>query len=57
MSFVGFPIGRLLCIKQGTRIILIFSAKFIIKAVYTPNNPEGKKGEEEEGEKGKEGMN
>lgn len=57
MSSAVFPIGRLLCVEQSPRIILIFSAKFIVKAVYTSDSPKGKKEEEEEREKGKEGTN
>jgi len=52
VGFAVFPVGRLLCVKQGIRTALTFSAKFTIKAVYTSDNPKGRKGEREGGRTG-----
>lgn len=50
VGFALYTAGRFLCVKQGTRTTLTFLAKFIIKAVYTPDNPKGRKEEGETGE-------
>jgi len=43
LFFSPFSVGRLLCVKQEMRTTSAFSTKLIIKCVYAPDNPKGKR--------------